>query len=227
MSRFSKTEAEKLGWRFVHNQDEARTLRPRDSQGREQTLPPSYVAEKTQETAVGGETLIHEEAETMGLLLERINAYEAHLGRLEDTSKPPEGDASYAEPYGDIAVLKFNENAKTDEENPQDNETNLQAQDEPHKLTVSTPKGDFTEHEFFGRKTDEAVAAHEDFLARQRELELAKPIDAAPTKGEKGEEITPQVFGPGVPELELIAGQEPEKPNKRRRRRAKKAKAKK
>lgn len=198
MSRFSKAQAEKAGWVFVHEQEERESALGGGQQGLRQTLPASYRAEKYVETAVGGETLINEEAETMGLLLERINAYETTHGGYEDTSAPPEGDASEVNPFTGLTgvpELTFNENPKVSTEKndiaPEDNETQLTPGDE-FTETVQTPDGNFSEHEFFGRRSDEAVAAHEAFLARQRELELSKPIDPQPTA------------------TEAVAGEEPE-----------------
>jgi hypothetical protein len=150
MSRFSKSEAESKGWVFAHAQKEERTLRPRDAQGRTQVLPPSYRAEKRVDTSLG-DKLINEEAESMGLLLERIHAYETFQSRLEDTSRPPEGDASYTNPYGDIPVLHLADEPKvatSDNKRDQaDNETFHQTQeDDIHTASVQTPDGEFSEH---------------------------------------------------------------------------------
>lgn len=69
MSRFSLAEAQGLGWSIVHESD-----------GQDKK-PVQLVAEKHVVTPNGNDTLVHEEAPTMGLLLERVFAYEAHLAK--------------------------------------------------------------------------------------------------------------------------------------------------
>lgn len=74
MSRFSKSAAEKAGWVFVHDADEE-VLFSGGEQGVTRVKPASVRAEKY----VTPTQKVVEEANTMGLLLERINAYEEHL----------------------------------------------------------------------------------------------------------------------------------------------------
>ena len=92
MSRFSKSEAEGLGWRFVHEQDE--TI-DNLGDGVYRVKPGSHRAEKQLPTG-----LLNEEAETTGLLLERIFAYEQHIAGLPAVqSEPPfEGDPNPGAP---------------------------------------------------------------------------------------------------------------------------------
>lgn len=81
MSRFSQSEAESLGWRFAHSSEERREAVER---GRIQITPASVRAEKN----LSGVGMINEEAETIGLLLERIAAYEAHLKQKQIVQTP-------------------------------------------------------------------------------------------------------------------------------------------
>jgi hypothetical protein len=71
MSRFSQSEAESLGWVFVHDSAEEEVITS-ETQGISRLKPASVRAEKS----LGGVGMINEEAESMGLLLERIHAYE-------------------------------------------------------------------------------------------------------------------------------------------------------
>lgn len=84
MSRFSKSEAESLGWMFVHNMD-ADVVLTSGTQGEVRHTPETHVAEKY---APNG-ALIHEEGETMGKLLERINLYEENQKRIQPESVEP------------------------------------------------------------------------------------------------------------------------------------------
>lgn len=80
MSRFSQSEAEAAGWSIVHQRDEFEvTVGP----NLVQKTPATIVAEKyiSRPGEVG--RLIHEEAETMGLLLERIHAWEEHQKNID------------------------------------------------------------------------------------------------------------------------------------------------
>jgi len=75
MSRFSKAEAEARGWVFVHYSEDE-TLVTSETQGETRYLPASYRAEKYFSLPGQGQSLINEEAETLGLLLEKIYAFE-------------------------------------------------------------------------------------------------------------------------------------------------------
>lgn len=179
MSRFSKAQAEKAGWVFVHEQDERESALGGGQQGLRQTLPASYRAEKYVETAVGGETLINEEADSIGLLLERINAYETTHGGYEDASPAPSEN-----PFTAVPELSL-------KDEPVEGESPFEAGD-PHTADVVTEDGTtFSEHDYFNRQNG-AEDAHAAFIERQRELELAKPIDPQPTA------------------TEAVAGEEPE-----------------
>jgi len=76
MSRFSKKEAKQRGWQFVHETEEQRV--PTNDAGEYRVIPASIRAEKH----LPDGTLINEEAETTGLLLERIAWQEARLDSL-------------------------------------------------------------------------------------------------------------------------------------------------
>lgn len=84
MSRFSRADAEAKGWKIVHEREEF-TINESGTQGRTRLQPASYRAEKIAD----GHT-INEEAESIGLLLERISLYEAQLEskQVEQTAVP-------------------------------------------------------------------------------------------------------------------------------------------
>lgn len=88
MSRFSRKEAEAAGWRFVHERDQYETVES-STQGRVNITPATIVAEKYVSLPGQTATLVHEEAETEGKLLERIAAYEAHLRGLPSANPAP------------------------------------------------------------------------------------------------------------------------------------------
>lgn len=91
MSRFSQSEAEAAGWSIVHQRDEFEvTVGP----NLVQKTPATIVAEKyiSRPGEVG--RLIHEEAETMGLLLERIHAWEQHQKSVNPEVVPVPVDTS-------------------------------------------------------------------------------------------------------------------------------------
>ncbi len=68
MSRFSLSEFKGLGWVITHLNPEG-----------EGDKPKQVVAEKALSAPGFPDTLVHEEAHTVGLLLERLHAYEIHL----------------------------------------------------------------------------------------------------------------------------------------------------
>lgn len=78
MGRFSRAEAEAAGWTIFHERDAFDV----DAPGGTRTTPASIRAERYVSLPGQASTLVTEEAETMGLLLERISAYEAHLRGL-------------------------------------------------------------------------------------------------------------------------------------------------
>lgn len=91
MSRFSQAEAEAAGWSIVHKRDEYEvTVRP----GLVQKTPATIVAEKYHSPPGQKAILLHEEAETMGLLLERINAWEQHQKSMHPEVEPVPVDES-------------------------------------------------------------------------------------------------------------------------------------
>lgn len=87
MSRFSKSEAESRGWKFVHSV-EADEVLTSGTQGEYRKTAESHVAEKYQSVEGGPSQIIHEEGETMGKLLERIALYEA---RMDSYVRPDQG----------------------------------------------------------------------------------------------------------------------------------------
>jgi hypothetical protein len=87
MSRFSKAEAERLGWEFVHKQDE---IVEDLGDGITRTTPAVLRAEKRI-----GTSLINETAETIGKLLERIHLYEKQPLALPGSPEPgPDPEAA-------------------------------------------------------------------------------------------------------------------------------------
>lgn len=79
MSRFSKAEAESRGWAIVHEREERNVP---TAAGEFRVIPGSYRAEKY----LSDGTLINEEGETVGLLLERIAAKETQIESLGRTT---------------------------------------------------------------------------------------------------------------------------------------------
>lgn len=86
MSRFSKSDAEAAGWSIVHKREAHEiTVGP----GLVQKVPATIVAEKYVSFPDKPSQLIHEEAETMGLLLERIHAWEQHQANVNPSEPVP------------------------------------------------------------------------------------------------------------------------------------------
>lgn len=81
MSRFSKADAEARGWVFVHDKG-AENVVTSEVQSEVRHLPRSIRAEKIVSRPNAGSYVVNEEAETLGLLLERIHAFERHLDSL-------------------------------------------------------------------------------------------------------------------------------------------------
>lgn len=89
MSRFSKAEAEARGWVFVH-EDEGQSVEISDPQHGNANLEarlPRYRAERN----FNGK-LINEEADSLGLLLERIHSFEQLQERKQLRPEPPRID---------------------------------------------------------------------------------------------------------------------------------------
>jgi hypothetical protein len=87
--KFTKAEAEKLGWAFYHEAPEI-LLRGENPTGNIKTKPAEFAAEK-----YVNDSLEHEMAENEGQLLEKIKLYEEHLASRVDAE--PEGAASVAD----------------------------------------------------------------------------------------------------------------------------------
>jgi hypothetical protein len=136
MSRFSKAEAEALGWVIVHERPEEREI----VGGTVKIIPASVRAEKF---AANGQHLT-EEAESIGLLLERINAYESFQARINSP----------------VEVGVFESEAPLDE-------SGLPLR------SVDTPEGRLTDGEFSARASAQAQAADDasQKLARDEEDE--------------------------------------------------------
>lgn len=79
MSRFSKAAAEALGWSFYHDSPEVVLNDGNNQSGVSKKVPASVRAEKFLSLPGQAAKRITEEAETIGKLLERINAFEQHL----------------------------------------------------------------------------------------------------------------------------------------------------
>lgn len=116
MSRFSKAAAEAAGWTFYHDSEEVVLNDGNNESGVTKTVPASVRAEKY---ILGSRTT--EEAPTLGLLLERINAFEESLksrglsseGEPEDAPEPDssgyEATEATAQDFGDGAIASVQE----------------------------------------------------------------------------------------------------------------------
>lgn len=87
MSRFSKSAAEDRGWIFVHDQDAEQVITS-ETQGEVRNLPRSIRAEKIVSLPGKGSYVVNEEAESIGLLLERIHAFELNLDAGQEVVVP-------------------------------------------------------------------------------------------------------------------------------------------
>ncbi len=96
MSRFSKSDAKAAGWVISHEQKEEEIVETENPK-RVRIIPASYRAEKYEEVESGQKQLITEEAESIGLLLEKINLYEEQRERKQ----LPDPPVQTAEPYED------------------------------------------------------------------------------------------------------------------------------
>ena len=112
MSRFSKSDAEKLGWVFYHDSEE-NVLRDGDNElGVSRVVPASLRAEKYIDLPGVEATRTTEEAPTIGLLLERIHLVESEWAARLPPSEPDAREAD-VEPNPDKQVAKQNaENAR-------------------------------------------------------------------------------------------------------------------
>jgi hypothetical protein len=102
MSRFSKAEAEARGWRIFHEGEES-TVVTSGTQGESRFTPASYRAEKYVSLPGQSATLVTEEGDSIGKLLERINAYEAELEKKMPELTAREVDLS-GEPADEAGV---------------------------------------------------------------------------------------------------------------------------
>lgn len=91
MSRFSRAEAESKGWVFYHEREE-HSLNANPGRGISRLVPATLRAEKYVSLPGQAASLIREEGETEGLLLERISQYEAHLERVSPKPQPARYD---------------------------------------------------------------------------------------------------------------------------------------
>lgn len=97
MSRFSKSAAEDRGWIFVHDQAAEQVITS-EVQGEVRNLPRSIRAEKIVSLPGKGSFVVNEEAESIGLLLERIHAFELSLDAAGGQGVPAPAVAPSAEP---------------------------------------------------------------------------------------------------------------------------------
>jgi hypothetical protein len=103
MSRFSKAGAEAKGWVFVHEREEHVILES-GTQNRSRTVPATLRAEKYVSRPGQASTLINEEGETMGKLLERIYLYEEQQERFQVETTPLVSEPSDATPLTDAGT---------------------------------------------------------------------------------------------------------------------------
>lgn len=100
MSDFTKADAEAAGWAFAHAQ-EPTWEHTSETQGERRHYDASYRAEKYVSRPGYERKLVNEEANSMPLLLERIEAYERHLGNLPESNAEavvsPEPEPYYRE----------------------------------------------------------------------------------------------------------------------------------
>lgn len=136
MSRFSKSEAEELGWVFVHKSPARIEFSEGDPQGRSLRIPASVRAEKR----LPNGKLINEEAETTGLLLERIYAYERQRESKLIDYEPFEVDES-------VELSLF----------ARGNEGDFELQDEPVQSVLLPDGSRITEAEWSKRDSFDSV----------------------------------------------------------------------
>jgi pyruvate/2-oxoglutarate dehydrogenase complex dihydrolipoamide acyltransferase (E2) component len=201
MSRFSKTEAESLGWKFTHH-SAADTVVTSGTQGEVRNVPETNVAEKY----VNG-TLITEQGETMGKLLERINAYEEFQKRIQPESVEPvvtESNPLNVDeaglPLRTVSIPADPSDLSDDKEVIQITEEEWAARDRADVLVVRGEDGDPVQVTYGGSSDDvsdayQAKLDHEaavenartalpaDFESEQVELDPSELIDAPGATG--------------------------------------------
>lgn len=163
MSRFSKAEAEAAGWVFTHSRGGYEVLES-STQGRTRAIPPTIVAEKRVSRPGVADVTAHEEAETMGKLLERIHAYEQHLAGL------PESRANDIDTTGELRVFS----PLVGDDAPENVGEVVQSVLVPAEADDLSLKGEvayLTEAEWSQRdRTDTLIVLNEDGEAEQRVL---------------------------------------------------------
>lgn len=191
MSRFSKHEAEALGWRFVHNV-EADHVVTSTTQGEVRHTPETHVAEKYHSVAGGPSQLIHEEGETMGKLLERIHWFEENQRRLQPESveavpveTSPLNLDEAGVPLRTVTVPADPSDISEDKKVIQITEEEWAARDRADVLVVRNERGGL-EQITYGGSTAEVTDAY------QRKLDHDAAVENARTAGEDVE--TEQVY---------------------------------
>ena len=180
MSRFSKAEAEALGWKFIHNVEADATVTS-ETQGEVRFSPETHVAEKYHSVAGGPSQIIHEEGETMGKLLERINLFEETQKRLQPETVEPVGvevnalnlDAESGLPLRTVTVPVDPTDLSADKETMQITEEEWAARDRADVLVVRGEDGKPTQVTY-GGSSPVAMEAYDLKLAHEAEVENAR-----------------------------------------------------
>ncbi len=150
MSRFSQAEAEALGWSIVHKRDEYEvTVGP----GLTQKHPATIVAEKYVSRPGEAGRFIHEEAETVGLLLERIHAWEQHQKSITPESVPAPVDTSSELPqFSPLYELAEDEGKPTE---------SVVIPADPGNLNIDAPTVTITDAEWSARSRADTLVTSE------------------------------------------------------------------
>lgn len=178
MSRFSKADAEARGWVFVHDSP-AEDIVTSEVQGEVRSVPRSIRAEKILSLPGKGSQVVNEEAESMGLLLERIHAFEAHHDQLRQEIVVP-AVAPSAEP----AVRYFADGEEIDAERAaklQEAGQEVEVVTENDPRTVIVAGGRISEEEWSSRSQNDAIFDGEQMLT------VAPASEALEADAESGE----------------------------------------
>jgi pyruvate/2-oxoglutarate dehydrogenase complex dihydrolipoamide acyltransferase (E2) component len=157
MSRFSQAEAEARGWSIVHQRGEYKT---HAGPGLEETHPATIVAEKYHSPPGQRGSLIHEEAPTIGLLLERINLWEQQYGNVQEAEEYP------VDTSGELKVFSPLYDAEADDEG--EPARGVVIPTEPGDLSLEAPVKTITDAEWSARsRADVLVIRGEDGERKQ------------------------------------------------------------
>lgn len=152
MSRFSQAEAEAAGWSIVHKRDEYEVV---VGPGLVQKHPATIVAEKYHSPPGQKAVLIHEEAESMGLLLERIHAWEQHQSNVNEVEPVPvDNDA-------ELKTFSLLEGDEAPEEGVGDPVQSVVVPAEPGDLTLEAETVTITDAEWSARSRADTLVTDE------------------------------------------------------------------